>query len=102
MTFWVSVNGTILGPLSLFPANRRTECSNLYGRRMIDIELSAAQITAARRAFSLIFSITYRDAACRGSPMPPPTRCGVRDWSGADRADGYAAAAVLAAPARGD
>jgi hypothetical protein len=32
---------------------------------------------AARRAVSFIFSITYRDAVCRGSPMPPPTRCGV-------------------------
>src|SRR6266851_4035807 len=33
--------------------------------------------TAARCAFCLIFSVTYRDAVCRGSPMPPPARCGV-------------------------
>src|SRR5713101_1147245 len=32
---------------------------------------------AARRAFSQTFSVTYRDAVCRGSPMPPPARCGV-------------------------
>jgi hypothetical protein len=34
-------------------------------------------ITAGRRAFSLTFSITQRDAAYRRSSMPTSTRCGV-------------------------
>jgi hypothetical protein len=39
-------------------------------------------ITAARRAFSLTFSITQRDAAYRRGPVPA-VGSGRRDWSGA-------------------
>jgi hypothetical protein len=63
---------------SPIPVSAETSHNERFGAPPADLveRITTVQIGGSARVLP-IFSITYRDAVCRGSPMPPPTRCGV-------------------------